>query len=213
MGRGSIFYLTDQQSSERQAGKDGWALHDSLFTFPNVSACPARFPSQLMVSLPVMISSAWHLSVPSIANEPSPGSKERLWPWSYHLNKSVIFVSMETYIWLLSQADSQVSLPVMFFYFGIFLLNIVKIFYSRAHLFCRNYAAATYLPVCPGWCWFNLDWVSKSPSGWQAQFITQTPHNTVPALSPDSACQNPIHFAASVVKGLLWHWNFVLLNF
>lgn len=164
-----------------------------------------------MVSLPAMISSVWHLSVPSIANEPSLGSKGRLWPWSNHFNKSVIFVSMETSIWLLSQADSQVSRPVMFFYF-IFLLTIVKTFYSHAHLFWRNYAT-NYLPVSPGWCWFNLDWVRKSPSGWQSQFITQTPHNTVPALSSDSVCQNPIHFAASVVKDLPQHWNFVLLNF
>lgn len=41
---------------------------------------------------------------------------------------------METYIWLLSQADSQVSLPATSLYF-ILLLTIVKTFYSPAHLF------------------------------------------------------------------------------
>lgn len=115
----------------------------SLFISPNLSSSPARFPSQLMVSLAVMISSAWHLSVPSTAREPLWALREgRLWPWSNHWNKSVIFVSMETYIWLLSQADSQVSLPVMFLYF-ISLLTIVKTFYSHAHLFWRNSAAAS----------------------------------------------------------------------
>jgi len=42
---------------------------------------------------------------------------------------------METYILQLSQATSQVSLSVMFFYFGIFPLTIIRCFTLRLVFF------------------------------------------------------------------------------
>lgn len=169
-------YLLSEQlpSSGGQAGRDGWALHDSLFIPPNALApCKISLPINDFITRDDFITLA--PVCPSIANEPSPGSEGRLWPWSIqtNLNKSVIFVSVEAH---LAASPSHPPSPVPLFYL---LLTTLNTFYSHAHLFWRNPAAATP-------CLSVLAGVGSALVEWAGLFLVDRNHHTNP--TPRSSC-------------------------
>lgn len=194
-------YLLSEQlpSSGGQAGRDGWALHDTLFIPPNAPApCKISLPIKDFITRDDFITLA--PVCPSIANEPSPGSEGRLWPWSIqtNLNQSVIFVSMEAH---LAASPSHPPSPVPLFYLLLTTKHILLPCSPVLEKFCCSHS----LPVSPGWCWLSLGWVSRFLSGWQKP--SHKPHTMQFLPSP---LTYPGKTPSKDLPGL---WNFVLLNF
>lgn len=114
----------------------------------------------------------------------------------------------------LSQASPrQVSLYVIFFYFIVFCLTIIKCFTLNPAFFCKkNYARATICPlVLIGICLTLIELADFFLVG--SHSSSQNTRSAVVDLLSGSVCQNWIHFATLLVKDFLWHSNFLLLNF
>lgn len=125
---------------DRLKKKKRWTLYDNLFIFPYIiSYCNA--PQDFHLNLWFYYQWWFHhfgtCLFYSLPRNPLLGSKKRLWPMQHLHNLWLLF--LWKHVLQLSQASPrQVSLYVIFFYFIVFCLTIIKCFTLNPAFFCKK---------------------------------------------------------------------------